>query len=140
MRRDIGGRIPVESFDESKREGGGATAEMEHTGCGGRTPDLTDVLPGEGRTAKLRSGGVPGQSGDEDSNAGALIAPAFPRHRGDYGGRKLTPPTVRPLRNASPPAGIKRAAPEHSVVQKGGRTEETTTGGGGDAGEYRAGL
>ena len=40
-------------------------------------------------------GGVPGESGDKDSDAGALCAPACPRHCGDAGGRKLPPPTVR---------------------------------------------
>ena len=33
-------------------------------------------------------------NGDEDGDAGALRAPAYPQHRGDAGGRKLPPPTV----------------------------------------------
>ena len=113
---------------------------MEHTGRGGRTPDLPNVLPREGMTAEIPSGRVPGQSGDEDGNAGALREPACPRHCGNYGGRKLPPPTVRPVQHAIPPAGVERAAPGHSTVQKGGIMEEMTSGGGGDAGEYRAGL
>ena len=140
VQRDVGGRIPVESYDDSTCEGGRDTAATEHTDRGDQTPDLKDVLPGEGRTTEIPSGGVPGQSGDEDGNAGALRAPACTRHRGDSVGRKLLPPTVRPVRHASPPAGVERAAPGHSTVQKGGRTEETTDGGGGDSGEYGAGL
>ena len=140
VRRYVGGRIPVKSSDDSTWEGGGETAAMEHTGHGNRTPDLPDVLPGEGRTAEMPSGRVPGQSGDKDGNAGALRAPACPQHRGDNVGKKLPPPTVRPVRHASPPAGVERTAPEHSAVQKGDRMEETTAGGGGYAGEYGAGL
>ena len=89
--------IPVNSYDDSTREGGGYTAAMEHTGRGDRTPDLQDVLPGEGRTAEISSGGVSGQSGGEGGNAGALCAPACPQHRGDSLDRKLPPPTVIPM-------------------------------------------
>ena len=127
-------------LDYSTQEGGGETAEMEHTGRGDQTPDLPDVLTGEGRTAEMPSCGVPGQSGNKDDNAGALRAPACPRHRGDSVGRKLPPPTVRPVQHASPPAGVERVAPGHSAVQKGGGAEEMMTGGGGDAEEYGAGL
>ena len=49
---------------------------MEHTRRGDRTPDLPDVLPGEGSTTEMLSVGVPGESDDEDVNAGALHAPA----------------------------------------------------------------
>ena len=113
---------------------------MEHTVRGGQTPDLPDVFPGKGRTAEIPSSRVHGQSGIKDSNAGALLAPAFPQHRGDSAEWKLPSPTVRPVRHASPLSGVERAAPGHRAVQKGGGTEETTTGGGGDTGEYRAGL
>ena len=78
MQRAVGGRIPVESSDDSTWEGIGDTAEMEHTGPGDRTPDVQDVLPGEGRTADMSGGGVPGQSGDKDGIAGALCALACP--------------------------------------------------------------
>ena len=71
------------------------TAAMKHTG-GECSPELTDVFPGEGRIAEMPRGGVPGQSGDEDGNAGALRVTACPRHRGDSGGRKLPSPTVLP--------------------------------------------
>ena len=78
MRQAVGGRIPVESSDDSTWEGDGETAAMEHTGRRDQTPDVPDVLPGEGRTAKISGGGVPGQSGNEDGNAGALCEPACP--------------------------------------------------------------
>ena len=54
--------------------------------------DLQDDLPGKGRTAELSSGGMTGQSGYEDSNAGTLFSQACPQHRGDSGGRKLAHP------------------------------------------------
>ena len=72
MRRAVGVRIPVKSYDDSTWEVVRDTAAMEHTGRWYRTPDLQDDLPGEGRTAEMSSGGVPGKSGDEDGNAVAL--------------------------------------------------------------------
>ena len=51
---------------------------MEHPGRRDWTPDVQDDLPGKGRTAEMTSGEVPGQSGDEDGDAGALQAPACP--------------------------------------------------------------
>ena len=55
---------------------------MEHTGRKDQTPDLQDILPGEGRTAEISGGGVPGHSVNEDGNTGALCAPECPQHRG----------------------------------------------------------
>ena len=98
MRGDAGGRIPVESSDDSTWEYNGETAAMDHTGRGEGTPELTDFLSGKGGTAEMSRGGVPRESGDEDGNAGALSAPSSPRHRGDSVGRKLSPPKVRPVR------------------------------------------
>ena len=94
---DVGGWFPVESSDDSTREGGREMAEKEHTGRGEWPPKLTDVFPGEGRTAEMPRGGVPVESGDEDENAGALLAPACPQHCSDSGGREILPPTVRPV-------------------------------------------
>ena len=48
----------------------------EHPGRGDWDSDFQDDLPGEGRPAVLTGGGMPGQSGNEDGNAGALPAPA----------------------------------------------------------------
>ena len=114
--RDVGGRIRVESYDDSTQEGGGDTAAMEHNGRGDWTPDLQDFLPGKGRTAEMSSGGVPGKRGNEDSNAGALRAPAYPQHRGDHVERKPPPHTVHLMRHAIPPESVERAAPGHSTV------------------------
>ena len=88
----------------------------------------------------MPSGGVHGQIGYKDGNAGALRALACPRHRGDSGGRKLPPPMVRPVRHAIPPVGVEQVAPGHRTVQKGGGTEEMTASGGGDTEEYGVGL
>ena len=74
VQRAVGGRIPVESYDESTWEGGGDTLAMEHRGRGDWDSDLQDDLPGKGRPVELSSGGMPGQSGDKDGNAGALCA------------------------------------------------------------------
>ena len=61
---------------------------------GNMVQDIQDVLPDKGGTADMSRGRVPGDTGNKDGNAGALCAPACPRHRGDAGGRKLPPPTV----------------------------------------------
>ena len=44
VQRDVGGRIPVESYDDSTWEGGGDTAAMEHTSRSDQNPDLQGVL------------------------------------------------------------------------------------------------
>ena len=41
------------------------------------------------RALDMPRGGMPGESGDEDRNAGALCGPTCPRYRGDAVGRKL---------------------------------------------------
>ena len=115
-------------------------SSMEHPVRGDRASDLQDDLPGEGRTAEMSSDGVTGQSGDEDGNAGALCAPACPRHCGDSGRRKLPPPTVRPMRHADPQAGLERTAHGHGTVCKEGGVEETMDCGGVEAGDFGAGL
>ena len=111
-----GGRLPVESSDDSTWEGGGETATTDHTGRGEGAPELPDVLFGKGGTAEMPRGGVTRESGEKDGNTGALCAPACPRHRGDSGGRKIPPPTVRPVRQAGPPEGAERAAPGYLTV------------------------
>ena len=97
LRRDAGGRLPVKSSDDSTCEGVGEAATVDHTGRGESAPGLPDFLSGKGGTADMPRGGVPGESGDEDGSAGEIRAPACPRHRGYAGGRKLPPPTVRPV-------------------------------------------
>ena len=64
----------------------------------------------------MSSGGVTGQSGDEDGNMDALCVSACTQHRGDSGGRKILPPMVHPMRHTGPPAGLKQAAPGYNTV------------------------
>ena len=116
MRRAAGSRLPVESSDDSTWEGGGATTSVVHPGRGKVPPGILDVLYGKGETADMPRGGVPGETGDEDGNAGALFVTACPRHRGDTGGRKLLPPTVLQVRHAGTPEGAERAAPRDRAV------------------------
>ena len=82
---DAGGRLPVESSDNSTWESGRETATMEHTGRREGAPELPDVLSGKVWTAEMPRVGVPRKSGDEDDNAGAVLAPACLRHGGDSG-------------------------------------------------------
>ena len=91
---DGGSGIPGESLDDSKWEGGGDVTELEYPGCGGWATDFTNSIPGKGRPVELPGRGMPGPSGNEDSNAGALPAPACPQQRGHSGGGKSPPPTV----------------------------------------------
>ena len=94
----------------------------------------------KGGTTEIPCGGVPGKSGDKDGNTVALSAQAYPRHRGDSGGRKLPQTTVRPVRHAGTLEGAEQAVPGYRTVPQGDRTEETEAGGGGDAGEFGAGV
>ena len=94
-------------------------ATLHHTSRGKGAPGIPDVLSRKWGTSDMHRGGVPGESGDKDSNAGALSALACPRHRGDSGGRKISPPKVRPVRHASNPEGAERAAPGTAQCLKG---------------------
>ena len=138
--RAAGGRLPVESSDESTWEGVGETTPVDHPGRGKGLPGIPDVLSGKGGTADMPCGGVPGESGDEDANTGALCAPACPRHRGDAGGRKLPPPPVRQALHGGPPEGADWAAPGDRAVSQESREEETAAGRGRDEGELGAGV
>ena len=135
-----GGRITEESSDESTWEGGEDMTKMKNPGRGGRATDFLNDITSEGRPAKLPSGGIPGLSGDEDSNAGALTALACPRHRGQYGIGKPPPPTVRPMQHAGPLTGPERQSPCHIPVCQGSGAEEAAARGGRVEGEIRAGL
>ena len=73
-----GRRIPGESSDESTWEGGGDTTAMENPSRGDRDTEFPNEFTGKGRPAELPSGGMPGPSGEEDGNAGAILAPACP--------------------------------------------------------------
>ena len=113
---------------------------MENPGRGDWASDFQNDLPGQGRPADLPSGRIPRQSGDKDSNAGALLALACPQHRGDSGGGKPPPPTLRPMQHAGSQAGPEQTAPDHGTVCKWGGAEKTTDRGGGEKGEFGAGL
>ena len=138
--RVVGGGISVKSYDDSTWEGDRDTSAMEQPGRGDWASEFQDDLPGKGRPAELPGGGMPGQIGNKDENAGAIPAPACPRHHGYYGGGKLPPPMVRPMRHAGPQAVPERTAPGHGTVYNGRGEEETTARGGGDEGEFGAGL
>ena len=140
VQRDDVSRLPVESSDDSTWEVGGSTTPVDHPGRGKGSPGIPDILYRKGGTEDLPRGGVPRESGDKDVNAGALLAPEFPRHRGDAGGRKLPPPTVRPVQHAGPLEGAERAAPEDRTVPQGRGKEETAADRDGDEGELRAGV
>ena len=119
---------------------GGLQAELEKPVHGGRATEIPNGLPGQGRPAELPGGGMTRPSSKEDGNAGALTAPACPRHRGHYGGGKPPPPTVHPMRHSGHPAGTERQAPCHSSVRQGSGAKETAASGGGNEGELGEGL
>ena len=96
---------------------------MENPDRGQSLPGILDFLSGKGGIAEMPRGGLPGETGDEDGDAGALRAPACPRHRGDAGGRKLPPPTVRPVQHAGPPEGAKWEPPGDRAVCENGQRE-----------------
>ena len=91
MRGDAGVRLNVDSSEDSTWESGGAKTSVGNPERV-KGPGIPDVLSGKGGTAEMPRGGVPGETGNEDGNAGALSAPACPRHRDDTGGRKITLP------------------------------------------------
>ena len=70
---------------------------------------VQDVLPNEGGDVAVSSVGVPRGTSDKDGDAGALCAPARPRHRGDAGGGQPFPPTVSPVLPSGPQEGAQWA-------------------------------
>ena len=140
VRGDDGGRMPGESPDDSTWEGGGDATVLENPGRGGRATDFMNGIPGEGRPVEIPSREMPGPSGDKDGNAGAIPAPACPRHRGNYEGGKPPPPTVRLMRHASHLAGAERQAPCRNPVCQRPVAEETAACRGGDKGELGEGI
>ena len=123
VRGGDGSRICGRSQDDSEWAGGRGAAELENLIDRGISADLSNGLPVQGRPAELPGGGMPGTSGDEDGDAGALPAPEFPRHRVYYGGGKPPPPTVHTMRHSGPLAGTERQAPCHSSVCQGSGAE-----------------
>ena len=72
-----GGRINVESSDESTWESGGVKTPMDNPDRD-RGPGIPDVLSDKVGTTAMPRGGVPRETGDEEYNTGALRAPACP--------------------------------------------------------------
>ena len=140
VRRKAGGRLPVESSDDSTWESSGAKTPVDHPGRGQGPPGITDVLSSKGGTAEMPRGGVPGENGDKDGDAGALCGPECPRHRGDYGGRKLPPPTVRQVQHAGTTEGAEWASPRDRTVYERSGEEDTADGRDGDEGALGAGF
>ena len=90
-----------------------------------RATEFLNGLPVQGRPAEL-----PGPSGDEDGDAGALPAPAWLRHRGHSGGEKPPSPTVHRMRHDGPLTGPEQQAPCHILVYQGSGEEEVADCGG----------
>ena len=61
VQRTAGGWLPVESYDESTWESGGAKTLVEHPGRGQGPPGIPDVLSEKRGTADLPRGGCPGK-------------------------------------------------------------------------------
>ena len=116
VQRTAGGWLPVESYDESTWESGGAKTLVEHPGRGQGPPGIPDVLSEKKGTADMPRGGVRRENGKKDGNAGALRALACPQYFSDAGGRELPPPTVRQVRYAGPLEGAEWAAPRYCAV------------------------
>ena len=85
---------------------------------------------------ELPSGVMPRTSGDEDGDAGKFSAPECPGHRGHFGGGKLPPPTVPPMRHAGTLSYTELKAPCHRTVRQGGGAKEAAVIGGGFDGEH----
>ena len=121
-------RLNVDSSDDLTWERSGAKTTLDNPDIRQGPPGIPDVLSGKGGTAEMPRGGVPGETGDEDGDVGALCAPACPLHRGDDGGRKIHPPTMRQVRHAGPPEGAEWAPPGDCAVCERGREKETAAG------------
>ena len=78
--------------------------------------------------------------GDTNDDAGALCAPACPRHRGDAGGGQPRPTTVPLVLPPGLQEGAQWAPPGDHPVQDGDGTKMETAGRGGDAGKLGAGV
>ena len=97
--------IPVESHDDSTREGRTTTTPLgPPDDWGGQ--DIQNEFSDEGRQATVPGGGMPRGVSNTSGNAGALRALACPRHRGHIGGGKPPPTTVPPVR----PVGLQEGA------------------------------
>ena len=114
--------------------------ELENLGHGGRIMDVPYGLPGQGRPVDLPGGGMPRTSVDKDGDAGTFSAPAFPGHRGRFGGEKPPPPTVLLMRHYCTLECTEWKTPCHRTVLQGGGLEEKAVSGGLIEGEHIEGL
>ena len=99
------GWIDVESHDYSTWEGHNTAAPLGPPDDWGAQA-VQNELSREGRQETVPGGGMPGGVSDTSGDAGALRAPARPRHRGYTGGGKPHPTTVPPVR----PSGLQEGA------------------------------
>ena len=83
---------------------------------------------------------MPGTSSNKEGDADTFYAPAFPGHRGNFGGGKPPPTTMPKMRNSVTLACVERKAPFHLTVFQGGGAEEKAVSGGGIEGEIGEGL
>ena len=112
------GWIPVESHDESTREGRTTATPLGPSDNWG-AQDVQNEFSDEGRQATVTSGGMPSSVRDMIGDAGALRAPARPQHRGHIGGGQPPPTTVPPVRPAGLQEGAQWAPPGDQPVQEG---------------------
>ena len=106
------------SLDDSTQEGRTTAAPLVPPDNWG-AQDIQDRLPEEKPTT-VPGGGLPGGVCDTSGDAGALRAPARPRHRGHIGGGQPPPTTVPPVRPPGLQEGAHWAPPGDKPVQNGG--------------------
>ena len=82
--------IPVESYDDSTREGRTTATPLGPPDNWG-AQDVKNEFSDEGRQTTVPGEGMPGGVRDTSGDAGALCAPARPRRRGYTGGGKPPP-------------------------------------------------
>ena len=125
------GWIHVESPDDSTWEGRTTATPLGPTDDWG-AQDVQNEFPDEGRQTAVPCGWMPGGVRDTSGNAGALRAPARPRHRGNIGGGQPPPTKVPPVRPAGLQEGAQWVPPGDQPVQDGSGEETTETRSGRD--------
>ena len=88
----------------------------------------------------MPGGEMPGGVSNTSSDAGALCAPARPRHRGYTVGGQPLPTTMPPVRPSGLQEGAQWAPPGDQSVQDGDGAETAKTGGGRDADHIGIGV
>ena len=108
-------------FDESTWEGRNTETPLGPPDSWG-SQVIQNEFSCKGRQATVPGGGMPGGVSDTSGDAGALCAPARPRHRGYTGGGQPLPTTVTPLRPSGLQEGVFRAPPGDPVSAGRGRS------------------